>query len=523
MIRTRSPRALVLTLVAVVGAALLAAPRPAAAATCGDPSNQACAVIDVHVTTDLPGYIGIDVAAFFADNPDGPASSALVSGNLPDGQLVVAPGTFKLVVDGTSWYGGKSFRTAKVITVKPGRTKINLDVPISGTVYQAATNRNGVHVPFVRMVFYDSVDPTEALGRATGGPTGTISASAGPARRALLIDPTGRYKSRWMSPRSSFASYGPTSNPSPSLDLERILPLPTPAPAGRSGGDLRGIISTSDGDYGRPGVFAFPADDDTNWVDWSSLYSIDTDGDEIGDNDHNEFVIRDLSAGRYKLRFGDGTWVGGTSHADATVFTLGETDVQADFTVPPHGDVAGRVRSTRGAVFGLGGLLVTAYEPGSAKPLAYAGTDETGRFELSALPEKPIEIRITDAENLFVQKWVGGTSSRTTADPVTPKASQRVDLGDIVVSDGLVALSAPVITGARAKGRTLTGQSGEWSRPGSYTRRWYRDGKPITGATGKTYVVRSADRGHRLTFGMTNSKAGYVTAKSLSRSTSTIG
>ncbi|WP_156162192.1 hypothetical protein [Demequina iriomotensis] len=43
-----------------------------------------------------------------------------------------------------------------------------------------------------------------------------------------------------------------------------------------------------------------------------------------------------------------------------------------------------------------------------------------------------------------------------------------------------------------------------------YTYRWRRDGKPIAGATSRTYTARKADAGHRLTVAVTGHRTGYA-------------
>jgi hypothetical protein len=59
--------------------------------------------------------------------------------------------------------------------------------------------------------------------------------------------------------------------------------------------------------------------------------------------------------------------------------------------------------------------------------------------------------------------------------------------------------AAPSISGTAELGGTLTCDPGSWSAsPTGFTYQWYRDGAPIAGATGQTYVVQAADQGHSL-------------------------
>lgn len=56
----------------------------------------------------------------------------------------------------------------------------------------------------------------------------------------------------------------------------------------------------------------------------------------------------------------------------------------------------------------------------------------------------------------------------------------------------------PYITGTARRGRTLTVNRGTWTSGTALTHQWLRDGTPIAGATGRTYVLKSADVGHRI-------------------------
>jgi hypothetical protein len=74
---------------------------------------------------------------------------------------------------------------------------------------------------------------------------------------------------------------------------------------------------------------------------------------------------------------------------------------------------------------------------------------------------------------------------------------------------GPVNTSAPTVTGTPVVGQTLSCSTGGWANnPAAYTYTWLRDGSPIAGQTGSTYVVQSADLGHSITCRVIASNSG---------------
>ncbi len=70
----------------------------------------------------------------------------------------------------------------------------------------------------------------------------------------------------------------------------------------------------------------------------------------------------------------------------------------------------------------------------------------------------------------------------------------------------------PTVGGAARYGRTLTASPGRWGVSGLTVRyRWYRDRKPVAGATRRTYTIAPGDVGHALAVRVTVSKANHET------------
>ncbi len=80
------------------------------------------------------------------------------------------------------------------------------------------------------------------------------------------------------------------------------------------------------------------------------------------------------------------------------------------------------------------------------------------------------------------------------------------------VVDVFAKAPKPKIAGTVAIGRTLAVTVGTWSpKPARVAYQWKANGKAISGATKKTYRVRAADAGKRLTVTVTATKSGYKT------------
>ncbi|MDX3073331.1 IPT/TIG domain-containing protein [Streptomyces sp. MI02-7b] len=95
----------------------------------------------------------------------------------------------------------------------------------------------------------------------------------------------------------------------------------------------------------------------------------------------------------------------------------------------------------------------------------------------------------------------------------------------VTVARGLApkATKLPAISGTAKVGRTLTAGHGTWSpAPTSYRYQWYANGKAIAGATKSTLVLKSAQRGKRITVKVSAVRTGHSTGSATSRATPTV-
>ena len=72
---------------------------------------------------------------------------------------------------------------------------------------------------------------------------------------------------------------------------------------------------------------------------------------------------------------------------------------------------------------------------------------------------------------------------------------------------GVLTSAQPHHRRASRVGRTLTALSGDWSPPGvTFGYQWYRGVTPVRGARERTYLLRRADRGHRVSVRVTGTR-----------------
>ncbi len=82
-----------------------------------------------------------------------------------------------------------------------------------------------------------------------------------------------------------------------------------------------------------------------------------------------------------------------------------------------------------------------------------------------------------------------------------------------VPAGSFTAPSSVDISGTMAVGQTLTADAGTWTpTPDTITYQWLRDGDPISGATGVTYLLTPADKAAVVTVKATVAATGYTTA-----------
>lgn len=151
------------------------------------------------------------------------------------------------------------------------------------------------------------------------------------------------------------------------------------------------------------------------------------------------------------------------------------------------------------------------------------------KLGVAALDPNFYRIRATRAGYLD-QWWVdppgsstntfdGATSLDLTGETGSFPVNIAMTAGDPVP---FAAAPKPTIAGKARKGETLKARPGDWDPIPTFRFRWYRGSHAIDGATAKSYTLRKADVGKRISVKVKGSRNGYVTTTRTSAKTATV-
>ncbi|MFI6462850.1 Tat pathway signal protein [Streptomyces sp. NPDC050538] len=118
---------------------------------------------------------------------------------------------------------------------------------------------------------------------------------------------------------------------------------------------------------------------------------------------------------------------------------------------------------------------------------------------------KKLTVTVTAAKS----GWTGGTgtsAAATVARGVAPKSTK-----------------SPVISGTSKVGRTLKTSTGSWSPTAtSYGYQWYANGRAISGATKSSLVLKSAQKGKKITVKVVAHRTGHTDGSAASKATKSV-
>ncbi|MDZ5662103.1 M1 family aminopeptidase [Nocardioides sp. S-58] len=224
----------------------------------------------------------------------------------------------------------------------------------------------------------------------------------------------------------------------------------------------------------------------------------------------------------------DGTPVEG---ATASNFTLRPDDVGRTVSVAvtgSHPDYSPVTRTSAAATVAAGTLASTPTPTiqgdavvgatVTAQPGAWDdGAALTYEWFLDSEPVGAGASRTLGAADVGKQLEVAVTATKAGYTGVTRRSAAAT------VSEGrLLATPAPVVSGTARFGETLTVSPGTWDGGVSVGYQWLRDGVPVGGATGASYVLGLDDVRTRISVAVTGTKPGYAAVTTRSATTSAV-
>ncbi|OUE24387.1 carboxypeptidase regulatory-like domain-containing protein [Clavibacter michiganensis] len=200
-----------------------------------------------------------------------------------------------------------------------------------------------------------------------------------------------------------------------------------------------------------------------------------------------------------------------TSAASAAVIAAPVT-TPSTFTTVPTPTISGtaQVGATLTAAPGTWAPVPTTFTyRWFAANVAISGATASTYAPVAADVGKRITVTVTGARSGYTT--AAKTSAGTAAVVAAPAAK------------AFAVASSPTISGSASVGGVLTAATGSWSPAPAFTYQWTVGTTAITGATGSTYTVGTADLGKTITVTITAKATGYITTTKTSAATAAVG
>jgi hypothetical protein len=155
-------------------------------------------------------------------------------------------------------------------------------------------------------------------------------------------------------------------------------------------------------------------------------------------------------------------------------------------------------------------------QPGTWSPADVTFSYQWLRDGVPVTSDSPANVTrpLSDVADVGRTYAVRVTASRPGAAPVAALSAPTAP----VALGTFTSTRRPTISGSAKYGKKLAGRPGAFSRKADRVDyRWLRDERPIRGADGRHYRVRSADVGHRISLRVTARKAGFASVTAVSR------
>ncbi|QTV78958.1 hypothetical protein [Microbacterium sp. NIBRBAC000506063] len=194
-----------------------------------------------------------------------------------------------------------------------------------------------------------------------------------------------------------------------------------------------------------------------------------------------------------------------TGYPSVTFTTKSATIAKGKFTTAPTPKITGtkKVGSTLKATPGTWAPKATLKYQWKRNGVSIKGATKSTYKLTSADWKKKITVTVTASRTAYTT--VAKTSAKTTA-----------------VTKSFTKTAAPKITGTKRVNSTLKATVAAWSPKATLSYQWKRNGVAIKGATGKSYKLKAADHGKKITVTVTGKKSGYATTSRTSAATTKI-
>jgi hypothetical protein len=206
--------------------------------------------------------------------------------------------------------------------------------------------------------------------------------------------------------------------------------------------------------------------------------------------------------------------------ANPVVVAEGATVAGIDPVLSLGGHITGKVTNAANGQ-PIAGAYVCSYLEGLEEqegPCQFANA--AGEYTLSGLATGSYELQFTGevcvetgGHRTCTRPWVGQYDQAAVA-VTAPNTTAGINAALVArLHEKPVSTSAPTVTGTPTVGSVITCTPGGWgNNPTAFAYQWLRNGTAISGQTGTTYTVVTADEGTSLTCAVTATDAAGATA-----------
>lgn len=129
----------------------------------------------------------------------------------------------------------------------------------------------------------------------------------------------------------------------------------------------------------------------------------------------------------------------------------------------------------------------------------------------------------TSADHVVQVGEVGSTLRVVVTGSKPGYAKTSTEVSSSLVQPASLTVGVPSVGGAARVGSTLTGSAGIWAPSGlTLSWQWLRNGAPVPGAVGASYLLTAADQGTAISLRISGSQPGFASADATSAATTAV-